>query len=904
MQLEGGKPTTRGFRFPRASIVLGIGVPVLLVAAYFIEALNNPKLLSTGYLKAEYGPVILFPWELGHDAFDAGPGLVTGSLRAVPNWLEGLSSDQDIPEFVLDVKYRDMRKIYKQRDDALMRGRIVQDADSFVKAKIRGRSGNTPAKIRLKGDFTDHVRGNKWSFRVHIRKGETFLGMRRFSVQNPSVRGYHSENLYFHVLKDYGVLTPRYLYVNMMLNGEDIGIMALEEHFSKELLESQSRREGVIVRYDENRVFASFDGPNRNGFGGIYDDYRNAAADVFQGGKVAQSPIQSGQAAFATGMLRAFAEGTVAASDIFDVDTMGAYLAVSEVMGAFHATRWHNQRFYMNPITLKMEPIAYDASLKQRESGEVYISAKEAVVQQMLQDPKIFARYKEVLTELTARVASGELIEKLRQEEDRLLEILHSEYVFLPRYPMDEITLRSAFLAGLSDAELKAANYPVGTPERISGFYRAAARVYRVEEDGQLWLELQSAVPYPVSVDSVEIDGMTYDLPGLPVALAARELDEVSPITRIALPPIAAGANLTVSGTEKDRRFSLEAVDQSPRMARNPIPVTPLAELLQALPFLTLDASSRTVSVAPGDWSVPQLIGLPEGYSLKAGPGTTLRFASDAALIVRGNVFFEGTPEQPVRMLAQPGVESWLGFAAFSADERSRWSNVLVQDTRGVELGSWKLMGGTNFYKNPVDIFDTSILHHKGEDGLNIISTDFTVNNLQIIDTLSDGFDCDFCTGKVNGGLFETIGTAGGGDAIDVSTSRISVDGTRFVNVDDKAVSVGEASQVSATRLQIESSGTGAAAKDGSRLDISDSRISDSRISALMAYIKKPEFGTARVIARDLDLSGNREVAVVQIGSEVSLDGEAFEPADIDVDELYDTVMRPGLRRPKPEVKK
>ena len=83
----------------------------------------------------------------------------------------------------------------------------------------------------------------------------------------------------------------------------------------------------------------------------------------------------------------------------------------------------------------------------------------------------------------------------------------------------------------------------------------------------------------------------------------------------------------------------------------------------------------------------------------------------------------------------------------------------MVRDTRGLQLGVWKLMGGTNFYRNSVDIFDTSILHHKGEDGLNIISSDFAISNLQIIDTLSDGFDCDFCTGEITGGLFEDIGT-------------------------------------------------------------------------------------------------------------------------------------------------
>ena len=66
-----------------------------------------------------------------------------------------------------------------------------------------------------------------------------------------------------------------------------------------------------------------------------------------------------------------------------------------------------------------------------------------------------------------------------------------------------------------------------------------------------------------------------------------------------------------------------------------------------------------------------------------------------------------------------------------------------------------------------------------------------------------------------------------------------------------------------------------------------------------MSYIKKPEFGVAEVFANNLALDGNRAVAVVQTGSRVVLDTIDIEPEDIDVDELYDTVMRPGLRRPK-----
>ena len=84
--------------------------------------------------------------------------------------------------------------------------------------------------------------------------------MRRFSIQNPATRFYQAEAIYLEALRYFDVLAPRYQFVNVSLNGESMGLMALEESFSKELLESSDRREGVIVRYNENLLWSSRDG--------------------------------------------------------------------------------------------------------------------------------------------------------------------------------------------------------------------------------------------------------------------------------------------------------------------------------------------------------------------------------------------------------------------------------------------------------------------------------------------------------------------------------------------------------------------------------------------------------------------------------------------------------------------
>ena len=50
--------------------------------------------------------------------------------------------------------------------------------------------------------------------------------------------------LYFDFLRSRGVLAPRHFFVDLHVNGRRVGLTALEEHFDRELLESQQRRLG------------------------------------------------------------------------------------------------------------------------------------------------------------------------------------------------------------------------------------------------------------------------------------------------------------------------------------------------------------------------------------------------------------------------------------------------------------------------------------------------------------------------------------------------------------------------------------------------------------------------------------------------------------------------------------
>ncbi len=135
----------------------------------------------------------------------------------------------------------------------------------------------------------------------------------------------------------------------------------------------------------------------------------------------------------------------------------------------------------------------------------------------------------------------------------------------------------------------------------------------------------------------------------------------------------------------------------------------------------------------------------------------------------------------------------------------------------------------------------------------------------------------------------------GGGDAVDTSGSKVEISGVRFHKISDKAISVGEASSVGVHDVVIDDTGTGLASKDRSKLRASRVTITGARFAALTAYTKKPEYGGAVIIADDITIDGNQR-NLVQFGSRIVLAGREIETRNIDVDALYDTVMKPGAR--------
>ena len=172
--------------------------------------------------------------------------------------------------------------------------------------------------------------------------------------------------LFHQTLRREGLLGLRYQFIRVILNQENLGIYALEEHFDEYLLGHNQLRNGPIVRFNEELFWkeiaqkSAFDQARMSS-----GSYLSSDIDAFQTTKWISTPSNHKQYLKAVHLLESFRRGQLQTSQVFDVEKLATFFALTDLMGAEHGSRWHNARFYYNPMTSRLQPIGFDGNAGQ-----------------------------------------------------------------------------------------------------------------------------------------------------------------------------------------------------------------------------------------------------------------------------------------------------------------------------------------------------------------------------------------------------------------------------------------------------------------------------------------------------------------------------------------------------------
>lgn len=786
--------------------------------------------------------------------------------------------------FYIDEQY--FESFREKRFDAFETSFLVNSGDDYVPTMIFDGNYFINGELRLKGDLIDHLYGEKWSYRVKLKKDFAWNRMRTFSVQNPVTRYFLNEWMAHKLFLSEDVLTTRYGFVPIEINNRSLGVYAWEEHFEKQLIESKNRREGPIIRFDETLYWGHQLESKVTGENWDIDYYGGAKITPFKANSLAKDSLKVKQFEEAETLLTQFKNGSAPVTELFDLDKLAAYYALLDLTQAYHGFVWHNLRFYYNPVTCLLEPIAYDGYI---ENG-IYKRIDERVngllppekvdelyhMDLMLYKPfgnKVFCnKYLACLKKYSQIDFVEKCIAENKSEIDSLSALLQVEF---PYYNADftYITEQAKFINNNLDniknnleklsekmRQVKIKRFHPGNSSKananliihqIHAYFDKSKKQLTVFNHANM--EVQPLGVFIKNAFPVSFENKSTILPSKEDVAQSREY-----IINEGVPE-----KLLVNvGTEM---FETEISQWAPPKARSARQV-----LLDQPLHPDLKISGDSV-LFDGNYSFTQDVVVPDSFEVFIKPGTTIDFTNGAGFFSFAPVIANGNASSPV--LIHSSDNSANGFNILQAKEKSQFSHTQFSGLSNMKRNGWFSPAVVNVYESDAEFeYCTFERNQNCDDALNIVRSHFNVNNCEFNHTFADAFDSDFCTGEVRECTFTTIGN----DAIDFSGSRVEIDNCQMNDIGDKAISGGEKSELNITACKIENANIGIASKDLSRLTLDKIEIDGVRYG-FVAFVKKPEYGPASITINNLKLKNKLVFHQIELGSVLELNGKRIE---------------------------
>ena len=277
---------------------------------------------------------------------------------------------------------QNLLKAYFIKDSRVIKKRYKKRFDANISfKKSNGEICQLPAKVRISGDYKDHIQSKKGdvisSLDIKLIEGN-INGITKFKLFIPSTRNGSSEVLVSLFLKEMGYLSPRTKMINVSLNDKNFE-MIFQEKAVKEMLEHNKLRESAILESDESLMWKirSKNGPDNNG---------NIFPRVTNKKWIKRNPINQqigleGAKIFSKAILESWNHGgndkeitfsdlLLSNGDIKSKRILSRYKAHLIASETSHSLYNHNRRFYYDPISKALLPIYYDGDSNIRNLGK------------------------------------------------------------------------------------------------------------------------------------------------------------------------------------------------------------------------------------------------------------------------------------------------------------------------------------------------------------------------------------------------------------------------------------------------------------------------------------------------------------------------------------------------------
>lgn len=800
------------------------------------------------------------------------------NIRIPFNYIRGIRTS---PEHItIDIKHIDYQKLAYKREIALEKGVLHVSQEDFVPAKIRWNGKTVNVKLRLKGDLADHwARDYKWSLRIKAEGDETIMGMKSFSIQHPRTRGFMNDWVLHRLLESFGFITLRYNFIEATINGKNLGIYAMEEHFEKRLIENNNHINGHIIRIKDHLLWYLVD--PRTGFSKDQLDelYSSSPIDAFTTNTINKDETLLNNFNNAKDLLESFRRGKLSTHKVFDIDKLAMIFAVIDLFGYRHTTAYSNIRFYYNPITSRLVPIGYDNTFI-NEADSIEGQAKQIQMTTLgapqrldwkktfFKDKIFFEKYIEALQLISDKKFLDDFFSKTDSEFRKQMYILYKNF---PGYSFE----KEKSLLYENQVFIKKILNPV---EGIQAY------LYKFDEKRKaLTLELGNIQSLPVEVLSASYNGHVLPLVDSKTILQAKTPFQTIDFQKVKfkLPEefswtddmaSSLKVNYKILGTKNTKNIS---VLPWPYLSEDFLETDFIRQKpnYKKFDFLIVDNKNKTILIKKGSWNLNTNLIIATGFTVVSTGGTQVNLLNSAKILSYSPFKFIGSEENPI--IIKSTDSTGQGIVILNSNKRSILRNVIFKNLSAPTQGRWQVPAAVTFYESPVDIWKCEFIGNRAGAALSIIRSEFTIEQSNFKQTFSDALNIVFGKGSITKASFVDIGR----DGISLSGSVVNAKDIYIKKVSEKGINVGEKSQVDIKNIEIKFAKTAIESRDLSKVTIENVDVAESD-TCFAVLQNKTEFGPAAITVKSLEQKAVNNAHVVGEGSSLIIDGKKIEATE------------------------
>lgn len=255
--------------------------------------------------------------------------------------LKFLIFNNNLENVVIKIDQKNLYNLELQRKNKILN--LNDITDQYSRALINYNKKDYKIKLRVKGDRSLHwYKGNETSYKIDLIGKDRIWGLEEFSVQKPITRNYIYEYIFHKFLEFNNLISLKYFFINLKVNDIDQGIYAVEEGFSKELIERNKKRNGQIFGLEEKlgKVYPNveYDLYSKDYWISNYPDLTNIALSKLENIKT----------------------NNVDLGKFFDLEKWALYFAIIDLTQNYHGSLPKSVKLYYNPTTALFEPVGFD----------------------------------------------------------------------------------------------------------------------------------------------------------------------------------------------------------------------------------------------------------------------------------------------------------------------------------------------------------------------------------------------------------------------------------------------------------------------------------------------------------------------------------------------------------------